>query len=98
METLLDSCQRLSNVTIRCHDGLVSSHKIVLAEVSPCIKRILSGIPVGDEVTVIMPDFRSCQLQSFLVALMEDPVVSGPDDICLAFGRNKQVQFLATTI
>ena len=73
METLLNSCQRLSNVTIRCRDGLVSSHKIILAGVSPCIKRILSGIPVGDEVTVIMPDFESSQLHTFLVALWTTP-------------------------
>ena len=77
-------------MTIRCHDGLVTSHKIILAGVSPCIKRILSGIPVGDEVTVIMPDFGSSQLHSFLVALMEDPCTLGPDDISVAFGRNRQ--------
>ena len=79
-------------MTIRCHDGLVSSHKIILAGVSPCIKRILSGIPVGDEVTVIMPDFVSSQLHTFLVALMEDPCTPGPDDICVAFGRNRQIR------
>ena len=93
METLLNSCHKLSNVTIVCHDGLVSSHKIILAGVSPCIKRILSGIPVGDEVTVIMPDFESCQLQSFLVALMKDPYISGRADICLAFGRQVQLKY-----
>ena len=91
MEALLNNCQRLSNVTLRCQDGLVSSHKVILAVVSPFIRRLVASIPVGDKVTVIMPDFVSSEVQSFLVALMEDPTVTGAEDICTAFGRNKQV-------
>ena len=39
-----------------------------------------------------MPDFESSQLHTFLVALMEDPCTSGPDDICVAFGRNRLIR------
>ena len=90
METLLSKCQRVSNVTVKCQDGLVSSHKIVLAGVSPFIKHILAQIPVGDDVTVIMPSFTAGDVQKFLVSWMENPVVMQPEDICMAFGRNNQ--------
>ena len=91
METLLHKCHRVSNVSVRCRGGLVSSHKIVLAGLSPFLRNILAQIPVGDEVTVIMPDFDSAQVERFLINWMENPDVHEPDDIGRAFGRSTQV-------
>ena len=70
MDSLLKSCQRLSNVTIRCHDGLISTHKIILASVSSFTKEILEDIPSGDQVTVLMPDFGSGPIEDFLSSWM----------------------------
>ena len=78
-------------MSVRCGGGLVSSHKIVLAGLSPFIRNILAQIPVGDEVIVIMPDFDSAQVERFLINWMENPDVLQPEEICRAFGRNTQV-------
>ena len=93
METLLSKCQRLSNVSVRCQDGLVSTHKIILACVSPFFKRILEQIPVGDEVTVLMPDFGSGEIETFFISWMESPEIVLPKDICRAFGKTSKVKF-----
>ena len=86
MEALLIGCQRLSNVTIRCGDGLVSTHKIILASVSPFIREILSDIPNGDQVTVMMPDFGVRPIEDFLISWMHHPD-SNNKDIDIAFGK-----------
>ena len=90
METLLQDCQRLTNVTIQCQDGLVSSHKLVLAGVSDFIKNILSEIPVGDEVTLLMPDFRAEEVEKFLFAFLKDTYNEKDIDMLTAFGRETQ--------
>ena len=79
-------CQRLSNVTIRCGDGLVSTHKIILASVSPFIKEILSDIPNGDQVTVMMPDFGARPIEDFLISWMSHPDLTN-SEIDIAFGK-----------
>ena len=56
----------MSNVTLACRDGNLGSHKIVLARVSSFIKNILADIPVGDNVTIIMPDYPKAQVDLFL--------------------------------
>ena len=71
MDALLKSCQRLSNVTIRCNDGLFSTHKIILASVSSFTREILEDIPSGDQVTVLMPDFGSGPIEDFLTSWMK---------------------------
>ena len=91
METLLNKCHRVSNVSVRCQGGLVSSHKIVLAGLSPFIRNILAQIPIGDEATFIMPDFDSAVVERFFINWMENPDVMQPEDICRAFGRSPQV-------
>ena len=46
----------MTNVTIVCSDGIIHTHKIVVASASDFIKTLLSDIPVGDEVTLYLPD------------------------------------------
>ena len=66
METLIQECQLVSNVSVLCKDGLVNTHKIVLAGISDFIKDILAEIPVGDQATLFMPNFKSEDLEKFL--------------------------------
>ena len=54
---LVRHCKPVSNVNLVCRDGVVYSHKIVLASVSDFVKTLLSDIPVGDDVSVFLPDF-----------------------------------------
>ena len=61
---LLEESSNVSNVTLACGDGHLASHKIVVAGVSSFIKNILADIPVGDDVSIIMPDFTTTQVES----------------------------------
>ena len=59
METRLDILQEsssMTNVTIVYCDGIIHTHKIVLASASDFMKHLLSDIPVGDEITLYLPD------------------------------------------
>ena len=60
---LLEESSNVSNVTLACGDGHLASHKIVVAGVSSFIKNILADIPVGDDVTIILPDFTTTQVE-----------------------------------
>ena len=53
---MLKKCFSMTNVTIVCSDGIIHTHKIVVASASDFIKTLLSDIPVGDEVTLYLPD------------------------------------------
>ena len=63
---LLEHCQPVSNVSLVCRDGVVYSHKIVLASVSDFVKTLLSDIPTGDHVSVFLPDFSFREVEKFL--------------------------------
>ena len=56
----------MSNVNLVCRDGVVYSHKIVLASVSDFVKTLLSDIPVGDDVSVFLPDFSRKEVNKLL--------------------------------
>ena len=63
---LVQHCQPVSNVSLVCRDGVVYTHKIVLASVSGFVKTLLSDIPVGDHVSVFLPDFFTKDVENFL--------------------------------
>ena len=94
METLLQNCEKVSNVTVRCQDGLLSSHKLVLAGLSDFIKNILSEIPVGDEVTLLMPDFRAEEVEKFLSASLKETFSEKDVDMLTAFGIKTHTLFV----
>ena len=68
---LLEESSNVSNVTLACGDGHLASHKIVVAGVSSFIKNILADIPVGDDVTIILPDFTTTQVELLFKYSME---------------------------
>ena len=64
---LIGDCRKLSNVKIVCRDGaILETHKIVLGSVSLFLKRILTDIPTGDEITFFLPDFHYESVEEFL--------------------------------
>ena len=63
---LVRHCKPVSNVNLVCRDGVVYSHKIVLGSVSDFVKTLLSDIPVGDDVSVFLPDFSKKEVNKFL--------------------------------
>ena len=56
----------MSNVNLVCRDGVVYSHKIVLASVSGFVETLLSDIPVGDDVGVFLSDFSKKEVNKLL--------------------------------
>ena len=91
METLIQECHSVSNVTILCQDGLMNTHKIIMAGISDFIKSILAEIPVGDQVTLFMPDFRAEDIERFLHINMKGCITDQNVDLARAFGINPQI-------
>ena len=56
----------MSNVNLVCRDGVVYSHKIVLASVSGFVETLLRDIPVGDDVGVFLSDFSKKEVNKLL--------------------------------
>ena len=56
----------MSIVNLVCRDGVVYSHKIVLASVSGFVETLLSDIPVGDDVGVFLSDFSKKEVNKLL--------------------------------
>ena len=91
MRDLLEESCNVSNVTLACRDGNLGSHKIVLARVSSFLNKILADIPVGDNVTIIMPDYPKAQVDFFLRSFIfkEDLHRQSEDlDLLAAFGKS----------
>ena len=57
----------MTNVTIVCSDGIIHTHKIVVASASSdFIKHLLSEIPVSDEITLYLPDHDKTSVMKLL--------------------------------
>ena len=64
----------------------MNTHKIILAGISDFIKSIIEEIPVGDQVTLFMPDFTSEDIEKFLLVSIKSL------DLEKAFGVKAQKQ------
>ena len=62
----LHEFESFSNLTIVCSDGMLHSHKVVIASISSYIKQLLSRFPLGDEVTLYLPDFTKSRVERFV--------------------------------
>ena len=87
---LLDGGSSVTNLTLACGDGSLASHKILVAGVSSFIKNILADIPIGDDVTLILPDFTVAEVDTFLksVTLKEE---TNNFDLSVALGRHVNI-------
>merc|ERR1719270_899295 len=63
---MLKECSSMTNVTIVCSDGIIHTHKIVVASASDFIKHLLSDIPVSDEITLYLPDHEKTSVMKLL--------------------------------
>ena len=60
---LLDGHESVANCSLVCQDGIILSHKLVIASISKFLKNILSDIPVGDDVSIYFPDFKMSHIR-----------------------------------
>jgi len=63
---LLKDSESVTNVTIVCSDGVIYSHKIIVASVSDLIKDVIGNIPAEDDVTLLLPDYGTSNFQDLL--------------------------------
>jgi len=56
-ENFLRNCEKVSNVTLVCKDGKLTSHKIVLARISDYIRDLMLLIPNEEDIIIMLPDF-----------------------------------------
>ena len=63
---LLQNTRKVSNVSIICCDGQLDTHKIVVASASEFIKQLMIPIPTGDEITILLPDYKMEQVEQIL--------------------------------
>ena len=63
---VFEESSSMSNVTIVCSDGIIHTHKIIVASASDFIKHLISDVPVGDEITLYLPDHRKCRVSEIL--------------------------------
>ena len=63
---ILKETSSMSNVIIVCSDGIIQTHKIVVASASGFIKHLLSEVPVGDEITLYLPDHQKTSVLGLL--------------------------------
>ena len=54
---LLEDSKSVENVKVVCKDGVVFSHKLVIASSGEFMKNLLNDVPVGDEITIYLPDY-----------------------------------------
>ena len=63
---ILKETSSMSNVIIVCSDGIIQTHKIVVASASGFIKHLLSEVPVGDEITLYLPDHEKTSVEGLI--------------------------------
>ena len=71
-----EDCDSVANVTIVCLDGLINTHKLMLANVSKFTENLIKDIPAADEVTIYLRQFTSLDVNLFLREPHSDPILS----------------------
>jgi len=66
-KVFLEDSEGCFNVRVVCSDGIIQSHKIIIASASKFIKNILQSIPFADDVTLYLPDFQKVEVETFLL-------------------------------
>ena len=66
LREILENTEGLTNMTIVCGDGVIRTHKIVVASVSDFIKKLIISIPAEDPISILLPDYDMSCVQDFL--------------------------------
>ena len=71
MVNLLENSSGVTNARIVCKDGIISSHKILVASTSEFIKNIMRDIPCNDDITLILPDFSQSEFKQMIYLVLQ---------------------------
>ena len=64
--SLLQDCHQVSNTTIVCQDGIIYSHKLVVASLSNFVKFLINDVPANDGIALILPDFTKTEIEKLI--------------------------------
>ena len=81
-------CRHVSNASIICEDGVIFTHKLVLATISKLLEKVLSDIPAADEVTFYLKTFKKSTVEEFFDDLLHKRDCNH-FELCSIFGVNK---------
>ena len=85
MERFHSDCRHASNASIICEDGVIFTHKLVLATVSELLEQMLSDVPAADEVTIYLKTFEKSTVEEFFDDLLHKGDCSHYE-LCSIFG------------
>jgi len=84
-------CRHVSNASIICEDGVIFTHKLVLATVSKLLEQMLSDVPAADEVTFYLKTFEKSTVEEFFNDLLHKRDCSH-SELCSIFGVNTALE------
>ena len=64
-EQFYGDSRHVTNARVICLDGVIHTHKLVLANISDLLQSILRDIPFGDNVTIYLTDFRKVCVEKY---------------------------------
>ena len=67
-EVLKKLSEGVTNVTIVCSDGIINTHKIIVASTNKLLKSAMEDITCNDDITVLCIDFNRNEIEDFLFA------------------------------
>ena len=75
-----------TDVTIFCSDGALPCHRLVLASLSKMFYSILIEHNFDEKVTIILPEFKAVEVQTFLESLFTERKVNAHNSLNDLFG------------
>ena len=82
-DRFLSDCRQVSNASVLCADGVIFTHKLVLAHISNLMKTTLKEIPPADEATIYLKDFSKEEVELFMSDASLGKVSRNPDLLLL---------------
>ena len=82
-------CRHVCNASIICEDGVIFTHKLILANMSGLMADILRYIPAADAVTLYLTTFSKLKVKTFLSDVLLNKDCSEPE-LCSIFGIKNQ--------
>ena len=64
-------CSQVSSASIICEDGVIFTHKLILASMSRLMEDILRDIPAADEVTLYLTSYSKLKVTEFLSDVLQ---------------------------
>lgn len=80
---LIQNAAGVTNTKIVCRDGVIRSHKILMASTSRFIKNTMRDITCNDDITIILPDHDKSEVNKILFDVISGyKLIETYDSIC----------------